>query len=670
MTPRFHALLLSIAVCSPFAPTVSSAAPPTKAEIAKIVAEAATYAPGQSREALRRLEELVREPTSAVRKQLEAGLVQLLAPTATFEARRFACKELGIIGSKSALPALTSMLKSDETAGIACLALTTYPPGKADDILRAALPAAQGSARIQIITTLGDRRDAKAVKPLAPLTADADLAVAEAAVAALGKIGDMAAWKVVTAVPKAANPALQPVLTEATLRCAEAFAASGDQKAALPVYEGLLGSSQPAYIRRAAFAALLRLDAPQAQPRILQALRGSDDALKPIAIAEVRHLPSPDASQVFAAELPNLSAQEQVWLINSLSVRGDAAACSAIGNSLASTNAAVRRAAISAMDRVGDTWSVALLTRVLDRSRDPEEIHAIELALISLRGDQQTDRAIVVALRKSSGNTRAELITALARREGSSANALLLAETAKSDPAATKAALRALGKTATPKDVTPLLERLTGAPNAEMRAEAESAVAQALPRIDSPTRRSALVRAALGWAQGPESHIALLGLLPACGDPAALDALKAATVDADADVRDAAVRALADWPDGSAWDALSAIYRQPQTESQRQLALRGLVRLAGDENTHPSARLADRYRQLLAGAHTDSERRLILGALGGSAQPETLDLAVSLLSQSSVRPEAEVAVKKIARAIKAQHPKAAEAALNRLDENP
>ena len=118
---------------------------PTKADIAKIVAGAATYAPGQSREPFRRLEELVRDPSPGVRKHLEAGLVRLLAPTSTFEARRFACKQLGIIGSRRALPALAELLKAEETAGIACLALTTYPAGKADEILRAALPSAPGA---------------------------------------------------------------------------------------------------------------------------------------------------------------------------------------------------------------------------------------------------------------------------------------------------------------------------------------------------------------------------------------------------------------------------------------------------------------------------------------------------------------------------------------------
>src|ERR1035441_2179208 len=265
------------------------------------------------------------------------------------------------------------------------------------------------------------------------------------------------------------------------------------------------------------------------------------------------------ASEVFAAELPNFPPQEQVWMIDSLAARADAAARTAIGNRLSAPDAVVRRAAISAMGRIGDTWGVALLAPALDRSKDAEESRVVESALISLRGGSQTDQAIVAALEKSSGNTRAVLISALAGREGPAANVLLLAEAGQADPVAAKAGLRALAKTGGEMEVAPLLTRLTSTRDAEVRSEAENAAAQAIARIDEPARRSELVREALRRTQSEESRIALLGLLPGCGDAAALAALKAAAVSADAAVRDAVVRALADWPNASAWYALADI---------------------------------------------------------------------------------------------------------------
>ena len=504
------------------------------------------------------------------------------------------------------------------------------------------------------------------MKLLAPLAHDADPSLAKAALAALGKIGDQAAWKAIASVPKEAYLTLGAAVIEAKLRCAEGFSHAGNPNAARPVYEDLVTPSQPDYVRRAALDALLELDKDQAQQRILQVMHGSESALKPVAIAKVRALPAGNASEVFAAELPNLPPREQVWMIDSLAARGDVAACTAIGNSLASPDATVRRAAIEALGRMGDTWCVALFARALSRAKEVEERRAIESALIGLRGDAQTDRTIIAALKESAGSARAQLVTARARRQGPAANPGLLAEASQADPAVAKAAFRALAKSAGEKEVGPLLERLTGTRDDEVRSEAASATAQALARIERPARRSALVCGALGWAQSAESRNALLGLLPGCGDATALAALKSAATDSDRRLHDAAVRALAEWPDASAWDALADVYRQPGPESQRGLALRGLVRLAGDENAHPNAKLVERYRQLLAGARNDADLRLILGALGGAAHPGALELALPLLDNAGVRAEAEVAVKKIAEAIKAQHPQASREALRRL----
>jgi HEAT repeat protein len=482
----------------------------------------------------------------------------------------------------------------------------------------------------------------------------------------LGKVGDRAAWMAIASCSKEANPALQTVVTEASVRCADALAASGDRKTATPIYEGLLAPSQPAYVRRGALNALLRLDKEHAQARILEILRGTDTTLKPIAIANVRALPPGTASDVFTDELTRLQPQEQVWMIDSLAARGDVPASTAIGGSLASPDATVRRAAISALGRIGDAWCVPLFVIALDQSKDAEERRALESALISLRGSAQTDSAIVAASQKSAGSTRASLVSAVAGRQGPTANSLLLAEAGQSDPVVAKAAWRALSKTTTGVEVPALLKLLAQARDAELRSEAESASAQAIARMDDPASRSSLVREAFVWAPSMDGRIALLELLPACGDDAALATLKAAATHGDTRVRDAVVRALADWPNASAWDALADIYRQPATDSLRGLALRGLVRLAGEENAHPGAQLAEHYRQLLAGTHADADYRLILGTLGGAAQPEALELALPLLDKPGVRAEAAVAVKKIAEAIKTQHPKVAQEALDRL----
>jgi HEAT repeat protein len=185
--------------------------------------------------------------------------------------------------------------------------------------------------------------------------------------------------------------------------------------------------------------------------------------------------------------------------------------------------------------------------------------------------------------------------------------------------------------------------------------------------LEDTARRSAIVREELQRAKTTECRMALLTLLPVCADAPALQTLKDAAGDSEAQVRETAVRALADWPDTSVWDSLIGFYQSPENEKTRSVALRGLVRLVGEENAHADQRLLERYQQLLSSAHAEAETKLILGALSGVASPGALQLVTPLLSDPNVRAEAQAAVKRIAESIKAQHPQAAAEALQKLE---
>lgn len=632
---------------------------------------AAAYQPGQSLEALRQLEGRVRQAVSRpeLRAQVEAELIQLLEPGATFDARRFACEQLGILGGKSALPQLARLLTDDASAGIACLAVTTYPPGAADEVLRKAMAGASGTARIQIINTLGDRRDRQAVKLISRLASDADPATATAAIVALGKIGDPASGKALSALRRQAQPELRTTVRQAELNCAEGLANAGQEKAARSMYEQLLAADEPAYLRRAAFSGLLRLPGERPEGRILAAMRGSDAALKPAAIAAIRVLPDGVSSERFVAELSRLEAEAQVWLIASLETRSDRSARAAVRDSVRSPEPTVRLAAIGALGRTGEASDVRVLVSALEQSKTAEEGQAIQNALIEL-GDATATAALGEAIQQALGKVRAQLLAVLARRQGAGANPVLLREAGSTDPTVAAAALRALGQTAGSDQLPGLALAMAEAANPDLRGEAANAIIQVLGRAEDHATCARMVRDALAQATSIEIRCAFLGLLPACGDAETLALLETAKADPDARVREAAVRALAEWPDIAAWDALLGLYAKPENELNRELALRGLVRLATEQNGISTTRQPLRYMQLLSHTKGDPDLKLILGALGGAAQPEALSLALPLLSNAGVRPEAKVAVQKIAEAVKSQFPEAAQEALRKLEASP
>lgn len=661
-------VLLSLTLFLALCDAAIAAEPEATADRAQASSAAASHESGQSAKPLRRLEEMARQSLGnpALRRDVEAELLKLLAPAATFEAKKFACVQLGIIGSQAALPELSKLLAEPETASIGCLALSTYPRGRADQTLRAALIFANGMARIQIINTLGDRRDPGAVAQLSKSATDPDKAVAEAAITALGKIGSPAAYKAIAALRGNTDLALSAALAEATLRAADRLVTSGDLKQAKTLYQALLKDSGIPAVQRSSLAVLLTLDKDGGEERIVDTLASTNSFLKPVAIAAMSRVHSPGASEKFAAQINHLKPEEQALLIESLGFRDDNSARLALAKALSSPEPLTRRAAVVALGRLGDPYFASLLARSAALATDADENRAIESALAGLKGDAETDKRLIAEMKTSLPKARVQLIGALERRQGAAANPVLLEEAENSDPAVAKAAFRALAKSGTAADAAPLLTKLAGVRDAGVRSEAESTVAQVLARIDDPSRRSALVREALAKTTTAESKVSLLGLLPACADWEALSTLTTAAADPESQIRDAAVRALAEWPDAAAYDALLALYRQPGAGSLHGMALRGLVRLVAEENSDPGVKVIEHYRALIAGARGASDLKLILGTLGGYSQPEALPLALPFLSDPAVRAEAIVAVRRIAEACKVQNPQLAEEALKRL----
>lgn len=637
---------------------IALALPLQAADLSSLIDAAAKYESGQSVEPLRKFEQLLRDSaaTPALRAELEAAMIKLLAPGATFEARRFACQQLAAIGTDASLPALAELLKNEETVGIACLALGVYPSAKVNGVLRTALASAGGRARLQIVTTLGNRRDTEAVKSLSEMARDNDALVASTAIVALGKIANEPARTAIATLRNEAKPALARIVADASLCVAETLAAAGDRKGAMAICEELLQPAQPDNIRRGAFGALLRLEKDNAGQRILSAIHGSDAKLKPVAIAAIGSLKSRDASKKFAAELPKLQPCEQVCMIEALASRGDKAVYAAINAQVSAADVAVRRAAIAAVGRLEGASAVPLLVKAMPGEKTAEELQDIETALVSLRGGSATDQAIVAELKPSPAESKVRLCSVLARRGAHVAVPALLAEASSSNVTTVQAAFQAVGKLATANDLPAVLERLAGMSVDDARSDAESAAVRTMQRIADAARRTDVVMARMAKCPGIEGRCSLLRLLPSAGDAKALAALKAACADKEPLIRAAAVRSLATWPDAGAWEMLMSVCRQPETDTLRALALRGLVRLAGDLNAKPDATLIDRYRQLLDVARNVDDRKLILGALAGAAHPDALKLATPLVSDTAVRAEAELAVRKIKASLNTQQP--------------
>jgi len=641
----------------------------TAADLSATLAGVARYQSGGEVLPLRDVERLVAESTRdpQLRNQLEAGLAGLLAGDATVEGRRFACQQLAVIGGEASVPALAGLLAKEETAGLAAAALAQNPSPQAGAALRAALGSTSGPSRAHLALALGTRRDSEAVQALGDLTAGTNAAVAEAAIIALGKIGTPPAQATLAALRKSSPPALRRAVAEASLTVAEAAAAQGDLTLAAAIYTEFLAAGQPDDLRRGALSGLLRTDADGGEKRMLEVLGGSDAALKPVAIAALPDLKSPGASRAFAAVLPKLEPGDQVLLVQALAQRADADAREAVAGQLVSPYDLVRLAAIESLGQAGDASTVPVLAGATLAAKDPAELKAVELALANLKGGDAVDQALAAQLRNRMAGPKTPFLAALVRRANPVSTRVFLAEAASPDPATVKLAFQGLSRTATAERLPAVLDALGGLKGRAALEDAQASVGQLLKRVGTPSANAATVRAALAKAIGSDGQSALLPMLAICPDAEGLKLVEAAALSANPDTRDLGLRTLADWPDASAWAPLSNLCAKTTSSTERVLVLRGLARLLTEQNAKPNAQLIARYRETLAGATSDSDLKLLLGALAGCSHPDALKLAVEQLAKPGVRAEATLAIKQIAENIRAEHPQAADEALKKLN---
>lgn len=258
-------------------------------------------------------------------RQLAALLQSDAAP---FE-KDVACRRLAVIGTKEAVPALAALLSDEKLSDIARYGLEPIPDPSVDAALRAAMGKLRGRPLIGVITSIGYRRDRKAVPGLIELLGDADQEVGAAAARALGKVGGLRSAKALEGALGSAPAALRPAVADACLWCAQTLLADGKRKQALALYDRVRTSDLPPHILAAATRSAVLERGNAGISLLLQLLKSDDEELFGIGLRAAREMPGAEATRALVAELANMPPNKRDALIQALRDRGDASALAA-----------------------------------------------------------------------------------------------------------------------------------------------------------------------------------------------------------------------------------------------------------------------------------------------------------------------------------------------------
>ena len=564
-----------------------------------------------------------------------------------------ACQELGLLGSREAVPVLAGLLADDKLASYARDALEAIPDPVADAALRSALESLHGNALIGVVNSLGVRRDAKSVKALNRIASDPASGAASEALLALGRIANDDAAAILQKTLDSGAASLRTAAAEACLLVAERRLAAKQNSAAVRIYDAVRAADLPKQIHLSATLGAMISRQSKGVSLMIEALKSDDIAMRNTGLCAMRLVNDAKTTRALIAALPSMKPGVQALMIPLFKYHADASRVAAIEKQAENTSAEVRVAALNTLGLIGQGSSAAVLLDAVSSNRSADEVDAALLALAQLPASE-TDSAILQVLPAVSSDVRAKLIGILSVRKTTGASAALLKFAAGSDVTVAAAALRALATLSTEEDLPALIAMLSRDDEA-IRELAERAVVSCCGRNPGVAQSSGIVLGAYETAKQPAARISLMRVLRQVDASAdACRSVQAALKDSDAGVRDAALRVLADWPGPAPVAALLDIAENDSDVVRRTLALRGVVRIAtdaaqgrGDAQQRAAGWLAQAGRSV----RDDDGKRLLLSGLGRMSSAESLRMILPYLDDTRVRAEAAAAALEIAPAL-------------------
>ncbi len=390
---------------------------------------------------------------------------------------------------------------------------------------------------------------------------------------------------------------------------------------------------------------------------VIDELKSGDPERQGGAVAIARDIPGAGVTKALAAELPNLSPPVQVQLLSALADRGDVVALPAVIEAGTSPAESVRVAALKAVGQLGGASDVLLLAQRAAETKADEQRAARE-SLYRLRGSE-TDAAILKELPATAIAVKVELVRAIGERNITQGVSVLLTAAKDENRSVRREAIRVLKVVAGPDDLSALVNLLLSQAGPSDRTEAEKTVAAVAHKIEDKNRQATAVLAALATVEESSKRASLLRVLGRIGDNNALPILRTSLGSQEAQIQDAAIRSLSDWPTPEPADDLLNAAQTADNQVHKVLALRGFVRLLGQRSDLPAQDAIALYQKAMDLAPNAVEKKRVLSGLSGEKSLAALEMAAGYLSDPMLHLEAESAVVQIARSIRGTYPQQA-----------
>lgn len=603
-----------------------------------------------------------RPGAEADRAACAKAIAAKLGPDVGSLGRMWLLRQLERIGRAEVVPQVAQCLadKDGLIRESARRALQKNPATEANAALQRALDSADSLAwRVAVITALAVRREATNLQVLLKEAAADHDDVRTAAVLGLANLGDPSAVAPITAAMQKGSPQAKAIAADCYVRLAGALADKGDKAAALGIYKNLL--SAEGHRKCAGLIGIGRAGTTADLPILFGALADPDVRIRGACVEALCLLQGQDVTAAIAAQVKTQKPEGKLACLQALARRGDKSTVAEFLNAAGDADEAIQAAALAGLGTLGNPAAVSVLLKAAAASGKPQE--TARQSLQTLPG-ADIDQALLNALGEQDSKLRLEVIRALAARHVVAATPPLLRAAEDADAGVRNESLKTLGVVAPSEALSAVAALLVKTADNGTRNEAAGALVKIANRDQDFDHRAEPILKALGASTGP-ARLALLGALGRIGGSNSLAAVRAAWQNDDEKVKEAAVRALAEWPDAAAAADLLAVAKEAARESHQVLAIRGYIRVCRIRTGRPEAETARLLAAGLEAAKRPDEKRQALGGLAEVRDLLALQAVLPCLSDNTLKEEAASAAVRIGRDIWNSHPEAVKVAMQK-----
>ncbi len=586
--------------------------------------------------------------------QAEQKLLEFFKKPVSRDGRIAVSKPLSWIAGLESVQVLSAFLTDSEASDPARYVLDRIPGEEADRALLEALDKASPEFLPGIIGSLGRRRVELAVPYFEKLLKKGmSPAVTAAILEALGNLNTAEATKLLTNYIQSPDEKIRLAAVDSMVRIAQRQIKENRLEEAGKISALLLGVKLEPAQKVAAFRLKIMAAGPEAKSLLISALKGKDEPSQEAAIGLIAEFFKPDELSSLLGTFNYILPPRQIQFISALSSYPEPQVREFLMKVISSQkDQSVRIAALRTLGRVGDATTVEFLAERAAQAKGPEKTAARE-SLASLPEKAVDQKILELLAASTSQEVKNELLFSACERNIAAARDFFLVEA--SNPAADRAlvsrGLRAFGDLSLADKI---LEVAFSTQDETYREELVNILAIWAQNSARPDSKSAFFTQLLAKENDPEKVSILVQVIGKIGERSSLPLIRKYLSDSRPPVKEAAVKALSDWPEVEALDDLLALARKTSELKENVLAIRGLVRLTASQTYRQPEAATAFLKEIYSLSRRAEEKKLVLSTLPNFSCASGLEFCQSMSNDPEVGQEARTAAEKIKQKLQPQ----------------